>query len=230
MMTLIALGILVSYFYSVAATFLFPGNVFYDAAAMLTTFSLAGHWLDMRSRFATGKAVETLLKLAPATARVNRSGSEVEVPLDQVVFGDVLVVRPGDRVPVDSEVISGSSYVDESIITGEPIPVPKTEGARVIGGTVNQTGAFNFKATAVGADTALSRIVQMVQNAQASKAPAQRLAELSLIAGYPGGRSSTHVNANASPGDGCGDVANVANGVIPTASSRSRSSSRPMLT
>ena len=177
MMTLIALGILVSYFYSVAATFLFPGNVFYDAAAMLTTFSLAGHWLEMRSRFATGKAVETLLKLAPATARVNRSGSEVEVPLDQVVVGDVLVVRPGDRVPVDGEVISGSSYVDESIITGEPIPVPKTEGARVIGGTVNQTGAFNFKATAVGADTALSHIVQMVQNAQASKAPAQRLAD-----------------------------------------------------
>jgi Cu2+-exporting ATPase len=177
MMTLIALGILVSYLYSVAATFLFAGEVFYDAAAMLTSFSLAGHWMEMRSRFATGKAVEALLKLAPAIARVKRGGVEAEVPLDQVAVGDEIVVRPGDRVPVDGTVVFGSSYVDESMITGEPIPAAKTEGAKVIGGTVNQTGAFNFRATAVGADTALSRIVQMVQNAQASKAPAQRLAD-----------------------------------------------------
>ena len=177
MMTLIALGVLVSYIYSVAATSLFKGEVFYDAATMLTTFSLAGHWLEMRSRFATGKAVEALLKLVPATARVKRNGAEVEVDLDQVVVGDELVVRPGDRVPVDGDVVSGSSYVDESIITGEPIAVPKAAGAKVIGGTVNQTGAFNFTATAVGADTALSRIVQMVQNAQVSKAPAQRVAD-----------------------------------------------------
>jgi Cu2+-exporting ATPase len=177
MMTLIALGILVSYLYSVAATFLFAGEVFYDAAAMLTSFSLAGHWMEMRSRFTTGRAVEALLKLVPATARVKRAGVESEVPLDQVVVGDEIVVRPGDRVPVDGMVVSGSSYVNESMITGEPIPAAKTEGKRVIGGTVNQTGAFNFTATAVGADTALSRIVQMVQNAQASKAPAQRLAD-----------------------------------------------------
>ncbi|TMA84459.1 MAG: heavy metal translocating P-type ATPase, partial [Deltaproteobacteria bacterium] len=177
MMTLIALGILVSYFYSLAATFLFEGEVFYEAAAMLTTFSLAGHWLEMRSRFATGRAVEALLQLAPATARVKRGGKEVEIPLEQVAVGDEIVVRPGDRVPVDGEVMSGSSYVDESMITGEPVPVAKTTGAEVVGGTVNQTGAFNFKATAVGADTALARIVQMVQNAQASKAPAQRLAD-----------------------------------------------------
>src|SRR5262245_49317973 len=178
MMTLIALGILVSYIYSVAATFIFKGEVFYEAAAMLTSFSLAGHWLEMRSRFATGKAVEALLKLAPATARVKRNGSESEIPLEQVVVGDEIVVRPGDRVPVDGEVISGTSYVDESMISGEPIPVAKNSGARVIGGTVNQTGAFNFRATAVGADTALARIVQMVQNAQASKAPAQRIADI----------------------------------------------------
>jgi P-type Cu2+ transporter len=177
MMTLIALGILVSYFYSLAATFLFEGEVFYEAAAMLTTFSLAGHWLEMRSRFATGRAVEALLKLAPATARVKRGGKEVEIPLEQVAVGDEIVVRPGDRVPVDGQVVWGSSYVDESMITGEPVPVAKTAPAKVIGGTVNQTGAFNFKATAVGADTALARIVQMVQNAQASKAPAQRLAD-----------------------------------------------------
>jgi Cu2+-exporting ATPase len=177
MMTLIALGILVSYLYSVGATFLFAGEVFYEAAAMLTSFSLAGHWMEMRSRFATGRAVEALLKLAPATARVRRGGVEAEIPLDQVAVGDEIVVRPGDRVPVDGMVVAGSSYVDESMITGEPIPVAKTDGKKVIGGTVNQTGAFTFRATAVGADTALSRIVQMVQNAQASKAPAQRLAD-----------------------------------------------------
>jgi Cu2+-exporting ATPase len=177
MMTLIALGILVSYLYSVAATFLFAGEAFYEAAAMLTSFSLAGHWLEMRSRFATGKAVEALLKLAPATARVRRDGVEADIPLEQVMMGDEIVVRPGDRVPVDGVVVSGSSYVDESMITGEPIPVAKTEGKKVIGGTANQTGAFDFRATAVGADTALSRIVQMVQHAQASKAPAQRLAD-----------------------------------------------------
>ena len=178
MMTLIALGILVSWIYSTAATFLFEGEVFYEAAAMLTTFSLAGHWLEMRSRFAAGRAVEALLKLAPATARVLRDGQEVEVALEQVVVGDEVVVRPGDRVPVDGVVVSGQSYVDESMITGEPIPAAKTPGAKVVGGTLNQTGAFTFKATAVGADTALARIVQMVQNAQASKAPAQRLADL----------------------------------------------------
>jgi Cu2+-exporting ATPase len=177
MMTLIALGILVSYIYSVASTFIFKGEVFYDAAAMLTSFNLAGHWLEMRSRLSTGKAVEALLKLAPATVRVKRDGAESEIPLEQVVVGDEIVVRPGDRVPVDGEVISGSSYVDESMISGEPIPVTKTPGARVIGGTVNQTGTFNFTATAIGADTALARIVQMVQNAQASKAPAQRIAD-----------------------------------------------------
>jgi P-type Cu2+ transporter len=178
MMTLIALGILVSWTYSVAATFLFQGEVFFEAAAMLTSFSLAGHWLEMRSRFATGRAVEALLKLAPPEARVLRNGQEVVVPLEQVAVGDEIIVKPGDRVPVDGRVVSGSSYVDESMISGEPIPVEKMVGAKVTGGTVNQTGAFNFTTTAIGADTALSRIVQMVKNAQASKAPAQRLADL----------------------------------------------------
>ena len=178
MMTLIATGILVSWTFSVYATFALGGaDVFFEAAAMLTTLSLLGHWLEMRSRFATGRAVEALLKLAPSTARVVRDGQEVEVPLEQVGVGDLLAVRPGDRVPVDGEVDSGSSYVDESMITGEPIPVAKTADTKVTGGTVNQNGAFRFRATAVGADTALSRIVQLVQNAQASKAPAQRLAD-----------------------------------------------------
>lgn len=178
MMTLIATGILVSWGFSVYATlFLSSAEVFFEAAAMLTTLSLLGHWLEMRSRFATGRAVEALLKLAPTTARLIRDGQEVEVPLEQVVVGDVLAVRPGDRVPVDGEVVAGASYVDESMITGEPIPVQKQPGTPVTGGTVNQNGALSVRATAVGSDTALSRIVQLVQNAQASKAPAQRLAD-----------------------------------------------------
>ena len=178
MMTLIATGILVSYLYSAAVTFGFPGEPFYDAAVMLTTFSLLGHWLEMRSRFATGRAVEALLKLAPATARRVRNGQEEEVPLDMVAVGDVLGVRPGDTIPVDGVVIEGSSYIDESMITGEPVPVSKGPGDGVVGGTRNQQGAFRFRATKVGADTVLARIVAMVQEAQSSKAPAQRLADV----------------------------------------------------
>src|SRR5216110_118459 len=178
MMTLIATGILVSYLYSVAITFGLPGEMFYDAAAMLTAFSLLGHWLEMRSRFATGWAVEALLNLAPPTARRVRDGREEDVPLDAVALGDILAVRPGDTVPVDGVVTEGSSYVDESMLTGEPIPVAKRPGDEVVGGTRNQQGAFRFRATKVGADTALARIVAMVQEAQSSKAPAQRLADL----------------------------------------------------
>lgn len=177
MMTLIATGVLVAYIYSVFATFAGDEDVFFEAAAMLTSLSLIGHWLEMRSRYTTGRAVEALLSLAPPTARVSRDGVEAEVPLEQVVTGDRVVVRPGEKVPVDGTVEDGSSYVDESMISGEPVPVAKTPGAAVIGGTINTTGAFTFTATAVGADTALARIVQMVRDAQASKAPAQRLAD-----------------------------------------------------
>src|SRR5437868_3746482 len=178
MMTLIATGILVSYLYSVAVTFGLPGEPFYDAAAMLTAFSLLGHWLEMRSRFATGRAVEALLELAPPTARQVRDGQEEEVPLAAVTVGDMLAVRPGDTIPVDGVAIEGTSYVDESMLTGEPVPVAKGPGDEVVGGTRNQQGAFRFRATKVGADTALARIVAMVREAQSSKAPAQRLADL----------------------------------------------------
>ncbi|HEV2750257.1 MAG TPA: copper-translocating P-type ATPase [Gemmatimonadales bacterium] len=178
MMTLIATGILVSYLYSAAVTFGLPGEPFYDAAAMLTTFSLLGHWMEMRSRFATGRAIEALLKLAPPTARRIRDGIEEEVPLQAVAVADILAVRPGDTIPVDGTVTEGSSYVDESMLTGEPVPVPKGPGDEVVGGTRNQQGAFRFRATRVGADTALARIVAMVREAQSSKAPAQRLADL----------------------------------------------------
>jgi len=178
MMTLIATGIFVSYLYSAAVTFGFPGEPFYDAAAMLTAFSLLGHWLEMRSRFATGRAVEALLELAPPSARRVRDGQEQEVPLEAIAAGDVLAVRPGDTIPVDGVVIEGSSYIDESMLTGEPVPVAKGPGDEVVGGTRNQQGAFRFRATKVGADTALARIVAMVREAQSSKAPAQRLADL----------------------------------------------------
>ncbi|HMH83370.1 MAG TPA: copper-translocating P-type ATPase [Gemmatimonadales bacterium] len=178
MMTLIATGILVSYAYSAAVTFGLPGEPFYDAAAMLTAFSLLGHWMEMRSRSATGRAVEALLELAPPTARRVRNGQEEEVPLEAVAVGDILAVRPGDTIPVDGVAIEGSSYVDESMLTGEPVPVAKGAGDEVVGGTRNQQGAFRFRATKVGADTALARIVAMVREAQSSKAPAQRLADL----------------------------------------------------
>ena len=177
MMTLIATGILVAYLYSLVVTVLGGEEVFFEAAAMLTTLSLIGHWLEMRSRFATGQAVEALLKLAPETAVIKADGKEVEVPLERVRAGDEVVVRPGAKVPVDGTVSAGSSYADESMITGEPLPVAKRRGDRVVGGTINTTGAFTFTATAVGADTALAGIVRMVRDAQASKAPAQRLAD-----------------------------------------------------
>src|SRR5467141_2432929 len=129
MMTLIATGILVSYGYSAAVTLGLPGEPFYDAAAMLTAFSLLGHWLEMRSRFATGRAVEALLELAPPTARRVRDGQEEGVPLEAIAVGDVLAVRPGDTVPVDGVVIEGTSYVDESMLTGEPVRDAKPAGS-----------------------------------------------------------------------------------------------------
>src|SRR5438876_9533877 len=128
MMTLSATGILVSYLYSAAVTFGLRGEPFYDAAAMLTAFSLLGHWLEMRSRFATGRAVEALLELAPPTARRVRNGQEEEVPLEAVTVGDILTVRPGDTIPVDGVVIEGTSYVDESMLTGGPVPVANGRG------------------------------------------------------------------------------------------------------
>src|SRR5258708_4612952 len=146
MMSLIATGILASYLYSAAVTFGLPGEPSYDAAAMLTSFSLLGHWLEMRSRFAAGRAVEALLQLAPPTARRVRDGHEEEVMLEVVTADDVLAARPGDTITVDGVVIEGSSYVDESMLTGEPVPVAKGPGDGVVGGARNQQGAFQFRA------------------------------------------------------------------------------------
>jgi Cu2+-exporting ATPase len=177
MSVLVSLSVLTGYLFSVAATFLFQGEVFYEAAAMLVTFVLFGHWMEMRARGSTSQAIQKLLQLAPPKATVVRDGIEVELPTDQIVVGDVIVVRPGDKVAVDGEVVEGQSDVDESMITGESLPVKKVAGAAVIGGTINKIGAFRFRATKVGADTALAQIVKLVQAAQNSKAPAQRLAD-----------------------------------------------------
>lgn len=177
MSVLVSISVLTAYVFSVGATFLFNADVFYEAAAMLTTFVLFGHWLEMRSRSGTNQAIEKLVRLAPPVARVSRNGEEVEIPTDAVQFGDVLIIRPGDRIPVDAEVIEGQSRVNESMITGESQPVQKQPGDMVIGATINQTGSFSARAVRVGADTTLSQIVKLVQMAQNSKAPAQRLAD-----------------------------------------------------
>jgi Cu+-exporting ATPase len=195
MFTLIGLGVAVSYAYSFVAT-LFPGmfpasfrgtsgevNVYFEAAAVIVTLVLLGQVLELRARSRTGAAIKALLGLAPKTARlIHPDGSEVDVPLDQVKPGDRLRVRPGEKVPVDGVVVEGSSSVDESMITGEPIPVEKQTGAKVTGATVNGTGALVMEAQRVGSETLLAQIVRMVAEAQRSRAPIQKLAD--IVAGY----------------------------------------------
>ncbi|WP_435105708.1 copper-transporting P-type ATPase [Arhodomonas sp. AD133] len=195
MFTLIALGVGVAYVYSVIATLLpgiFPPSfrdeggqvaVYFEAAAVIVTLVLVGQVMELRARSSTNAAIKALLGLAPKTARrVNDDGSEEDVPLEQVQIGDRLRVRPGEKVPVDATVVEGSSSVDESMITGEPIPVEKGEGEKVIGATVNGTGSLITKAERVGSDTLLAQIVQMVAEASRSRAPIQNLVD--VVAGY----------------------------------------------
>jgi Cu+-exporting ATPase len=189
MFTLIALGTGVAWIYSVVALMapsLFPVEfrdahglvaVYFEAAAVITALVLLGQVLELQARERTGGAIRALLDLAPKTARRLRDGAEEEVSLDQIVVGDRLRVRPGEKIPVDAVVIDGRSSIDESMVTGESMPVTRESGARVIGGTLNQTGALVIEADRVGADTMLSRIVQMVAEAQRSRAPIQRLAD-----------------------------------------------------
>src|SRR2546428_5853286 len=179
MNVLVSLGVLVAYLFSVFATLFAPQvDTSYDAAAMLVTFVLFGHWMEMRSRRGSSDALNALLRLAPTQANVIRPNGEVEtVPVEQVQVGDLLLLRPGEKVPVDGMVTEGESAIDESMVTGESLPVSKQPGDEVIGGTVNGSGSLRFKATKVGSDTALAQIVQLVQTAQNSKAPAQRLAD-----------------------------------------------------
>ena len=177
MMVLVAVGVGAGWLYSVGVTLTGGGDVFYEAATVLTAFVLLGHWFEMRARGGANDAIRSLLELAPPKAVVLRDGHEVEVPTADVQVGDLLLVRPGSKIPVDGVVESGESEVDESMVTGESLPVPKTPGAQVIGASVNMSGTLRVRATKVGADTALAQIVALVQEAQNSKAPGQRLAD-----------------------------------------------------
>ena len=188
MNTLIAVGTAAAFGYSLVAT-LFPGllpsdlrDVYYETVGVIITLILLGRLLEVRAKAGTGEAIRKLIGLQPNTARVVREGTEEEVPIEQVVPGDVIAVRPGEKVPVDGEVVEGRSTLDESMVTGESLPVTKEPGDTVIGATVNGTGAFRFRATGVGADTMLAQIVRLVEQAQGSKAPIQRVAD--RVAGY----------------------------------------------
>src|SRR6478752_4504374 len=177
MMVLVAVAVAAGWLYSVGVTLTGGGEVFYEAAAVLTAFVLLGHWFEMRARGGANDAIRTLLELAPPRATVVRDGHEVEIPTADVRVGDLLLVRPGSKIPVDGVVQDGRSEVDESMVTGESLPVAKQSGASVIGASVNISGTLRVVATKVGAGTALAQIVALVQQAQNSKAPGQRLAD-----------------------------------------------------
>lgn len=177
MATLVVMSVGTGYAFSVGATFFFKGVQFFEAIATLMAFILLGHWLEMRARSGANDAIRALLDLAPPKATVVRDGVESSIPTADVLAGDVVLVRPGEKVAVDGVVIEGESQVDESMLTGESMPVKKAVGSAVAGATINRSGSFRFKATRVGADTALAQIVKLVQQAQNSKAPAQLLAD-----------------------------------------------------
>lgn len=183
--TLVAIGTGAAYLYSLFPTF-FPGwfiaqglrpDVYYEAASVIITLILLGRLLENRAKGQTSEAIRQLIGLQAKTARVIRHGREVDIPIAEVVLGDIILVRPGEKIPVDGEIVHGASTIDESMVTGESLPVKKQSGDEVIGATLNKTGSFKFKATRVGKDTFLAQIVKLVQQAQGSKAPIQRLAD-----------------------------------------------------
>ena len=183
MNSLVALGVSAAYLYSLVTTFapgLLPENarhVYYEAAAVIVTLILIGRLLEARASGKTGDAIRKLASLQAKTARVERDGEALDIPTDEVAAGDIVIIRPGERLPVDGEVVDGTSYVDESMISGEPVPVEKTLGAHVVGGTINKTGSFKFRATKVGADTMLAQIIRLVEQAQGAKLPIQLLVD-----------------------------------------------------
>ncbi|WP_240474156.1 heavy metal translocating P-type ATPase [Intrasporangium chromatireducens] len=183
MNSLITLGTVAAFGYSLVVTFvpaILPANVqevYYEAVGVIITLILLGRLLETKAKAGTGEAIRTLIGLQPHTARVIRDGVESEVTIEEVAVGEVVVVRPGEKLPVDGQVLEGTSSVDESMVTGEPIPVSKAAGDPVIGATINQTGAFRYTATKVGADTMLAQIINLVRQAQGSKAPIQRLVD-----------------------------------------------------
>src|SRR5947207_6339240 len=193
MFTLIAVGVGAAYFYSVIAVTapgIFPSSfrrhgevdLYFEAAAVITTLILLGQLIEAKARSRTGHAIKALLGLAAKTAHRVRDGQEEEIAVDEIQKGDVLRVRPGEKVPIDGVMIDGKSNVDESMITGEPMPVNKRAGEKVIGATVNQTGSFLMRAERIGSETVLAQIVQMVADAQRSRAPIQKLVD--TVAGY----------------------------------------------
>ena len=185
MNTLVALGTGAAFLFSLLATLApgffisrgLPPDVYYEAVIFIIALVLVGRTLEARAKRQTSAALRALMKLQPQTARVLRDGRETEVPVGDVRRGDTVIVKPGERIPVDGEVTSGTSAVDESMLTGESMPVAKRTGDRVMGGTLNTTGAFHFTATAVGADSTLAHIVQLMRSAQTSRAPMQALAD-----------------------------------------------------
>src|SRR3990170_8592785 len=188
MNTLITVGTTAAFAYSVLVT-VAPGllpvevrDVYYEAVGVILTLILLGRLLEARAKAGTGEAIRKLIGLRPRTARVLRGGKETDVAIEGVQVGDEIVVRPGEKVPVDGEIVDGHSTLDESMVTGESIPVDKGVGDVVIGATINQTGAFRMRATKVGSDTMLAQIVRLVEQAQASRAPIQRLVD--LVASY----------------------------------------------
>lgn len=186
MNTLIAVGTLAAYFYSAAVVFFgaffsrggVEPTIYFDTSAIIITLILLGHYLEILAKGRASEAIKKLMKLSAKTARVRRTGTEQEIPIEEVAIGDFVVVRPGEKIPTDGEVKEGTSSVDESMVTGESIPVSKSVGSKVIGATINGNGSFVFKATRVGKDTVLAHIIKMVEQAQGSKAPIQRLADL----------------------------------------------------
>jgi Cu2+-exporting ATPase len=177
MAVLVMLSVGTGYLFSIGSTFFFEGPQFYEASSVLLVFILFGHWMEMRARAGASAAIRALLDLAPPKATVIRNGNEVDLATAEIVVDDVVVLRPGNKLPVDGEVIDGESTIDESMLTGESMPVTKRAGDTVTGATINKSGTLRYRATKVGADTALAQIVKLVQEAQNSKAPAQLLAD-----------------------------------------------------
>lgn len=177
MSVLIAFGVLATYLSSLIIMLNGGTETFYEAGAMLVTFVLFGHWLEMKSRRGTSDALHALFDLMPPQARVMRQGTELMIPSKDVTIGDIVILKPGDKVPVDGEIIEGETSIDEALITGESFPVSKKIGDKVTGGSINQNGSVKFRASAVGANTTLAQIIKLVENAQNSKAPGQRIAD-----------------------------------------------------
>ncbi len=177
MAVLIATGVLAAYFGSIFLSLQGMEETFYEAAAMLVTFVLFGHWLEMKSRKGTYDSLRALFDLVPPKATVIRNGKEEIIPSAEIMQGDIVLLRPGDKVPVDGEIIEGETSIDESLVTGESLPVTKNVGDKVVGGSINQTGSVKFRTTKVGANTVLGQIIKLVETAQNSKSPKQRIAD-----------------------------------------------------